>query len=429
MNVNNSYTNEMIRIRRDLHSYPETGWNEFRTTALIIQQLRAFGFDVRFGTEIIRPDAVMGRDPQEAAAAMARAIAEGTDPAILESMGGYTGALGILDTGRPGPTTAFRFDIDALCVTETDSPTHIPNQKGFASKRKGIMHACGHDCHTAVGLALAHWASDHQEQLCGRLKLIFQPAEEGTRGALPMAEAGILDDCNYLIASHIACKPRLGEIMITDPGYSATIKFDVEFEGRAAHPVRNPQDGRNALHAACHAITAIGNLPKHGAGMTAACCGRLVAGEARNVVPSHARLEMEVRGATNELCLYIYDQVHRVLEHCAGMFDVRLFVKKVGQAFTMTPTPELSRILEECSTAVVGAGKVFHYSVKGGSEDASILMDRVQKHGGSAAHFVYGADSDPNHTSTFDPDDEKSMPIGFTVMTLALERLNSRPTS
>ena len=90
-------------------------------------------------------------------------------------MQGYTGALAVLDTGRPGTVTALRFDIDALCVPETTDPDHIPNREGFASEHPGLMHACGHDCHAGVGMALAHWAADHRDELCGVIKFVFQP--------------------------------------------------------------------------------------------------------------------------------------------------------------------------------------------------------------------------------------------------------------
>lgn len=426
MNIDNRYTEEMIAFRRSFHQKPETGWTEFRTTSIIVKRLRELGFEVHEGLEVINPDFVMGRYPEEVEAARKRAINEGVAEADIDAMEGYTGAIGIWRTGRPGPVTALRFDIDALYVPETKNPDHIPNQCGFASEHPGLMHACGHDCHTGVGLAIAHWIKDHADQLTGTLKLIFQPAEEGTRGALAMAEAGVVDDVDNLIASHIACTPRLGEVSITDPGYNATIKFDVHFEGRPAHSVANPQDGRNALMAACHTAVMVGSLPRHGAGLTTVSCGKILAGEMRNVVPVHAVMQMEVRGATNELCHYVFGQVERAVKACAEAFDVKEKIVKVGEAWTMNPTPELAAILEKHACEVVGSDHVFHYSEKGGSEDATILMARVQKHGGRAAHFYYGANHTGNHRSDFDPDDVKSMPVGFTVQTLAIMDLNGR---
>ena len=426
LNLVEGYTEEMTSLRRSIHAKPETGWTEFRTTAVIVEHLKALGYHVCQGLEVINPEFVMGRDEEEVKAAQKRAHAEGVSQEELAAMQGYTGALAVLDTGRPGTVTALRFDIDALCVPETTDPDHIPNREGFASEHPGLMHACGHDCHAGVGMALAHWAADHRDELCGVIKFVFQPAEEGTRGALAMAKRGILDDVDNLIASHIACTPRLGHVTVTDSGYNATIKFDVHFEGRPAHSVANPQDGRNALIAACHTAVMVGSLPRHGQGLTTVSCGRIVAGEMRTVIPVNAVMQMEVRGETNDLCEYVFSQVERAVKSCAEAFDVKYKIVKVGQAYTMNPSPDLAKIVEECAVETVGRNNVDHYSEKRGSEDATILMDYVQKRGGRAAHFYYGADHKGNHRSDFDPDDVKSMPVGFTVLTRIVKRLNGR---
>ena len=219
------YTDEMVTFRRSFHSHPETGWTEFRTTSIIVNRLKELGLKVLQGTQVINPQFVMGRYPDEVEAAQKRALAEGVAQSDIDATEGFTGAMAIFDTGRPGPVSAFRFDIDALYVPETTNPDHLPNKLGFASRHPGFMHACGHDCHTAEGLALAHWLVDHKDELCGTVKLLFQPAEEGTRGALAMSESGVLDDVDNLVASHIACTPRLGEITITDPGYNLKVTF------------------------------------------------------------------------------------------------------------------------------------------------------------------------------------------------------------
>ena len=270
----------------------------------------------------------------------------------------------------------------------------------------------------------AHWLKVHEAELNGTVKLLFQPAEEGTRGALAMTESGILDDVNYLVGAHIACTPRLGQVFISEPGYNATIKFDVHLEGRAAHSVANPQDGRNALMAAAHALVLCGSMPKHGDGLTSISCGKLTAGEMRNVIPVKAKMEMEVRGASNELCQYAFSEAERSVKFACAAFDVTYRIEKVGQAYTMNPSPELADLLEVCACETVGEKGVGRYSEKGGSEDFTVMMDRVQKLGGKAAHFYYGADSTCNHRSDFDPDDVRSMPIGFEVLVRVLTRLN-----
>lgn len=424
MKILTQYTDEMVQMRRSIHQKPETGWTEFRTTTLIVRRLKELGFKVLQGTSVINPDFVMGRYDEEVELGIERALDAGITQEEIDATGGYTGAVGIWETGRPGPVTALRFDIDALYVPETQCMNHMPRREGFASEYPGIMHACGHDCHAAIGLSLAHWIVDHAEELCGRIKLLFQPAEEGTRGARAMAESGIVDDVDILFASHIGCTPKLGFVTITSPGYNATIKFDVSFTGKPAHSVANPQDGRNALMGACHTAVMVGSLPRHGAGLTTVSCGKIVAGEMRNVVPVHANMQMEVRGATDELCQYMFEQVERCVKANAQAFDLEYKVKKVGEALTMHPDEDLAKLIEHCAAEVVGADHVNYYSERGGSEDVTILMKRVQSHGGKAAHFYYGADHNGQHRSDFDPDDVKSMPVGFTVQTKLIEATN-----
>ena len=118
----------------------------------------------------------------------ARAKAQGADPEFLPATrGGMTGVIGILRCGE-GPTLAMRFDIDALGVVEASESTHRPACEGWASMNEGFMHACGHDGHTAIGLAVAKVLMAIRENLHGTIKLIFQPAEEGVRGAKSIVE-------------------------------------------------------------------------------------------------------------------------------------------------------------------------------------------------------------------------------------------------
>jgi aminobenzoyl-glutamate utilization protein A len=103
-------------------------------------------------------------------------------------MEGLTGCVAVFDSGRPGPTLGLRFDIDCVNVSETTAADHIPDKEGFASTNPGYMHACGHDGHMSIGLGVAQWLVANRDRLKGRVKLLFQPAEEGVRGARPMAE-------------------------------------------------------------------------------------------------------------------------------------------------------------------------------------------------------------------------------------------------
>ena len=201
---------ELVARRRNLHSHPETGWTEFRTASLIIKELEALGYEVHFGAEVVAEASMMGRPTAaELERYMKRAVTEGADLALVEKMaGGKTGVVGILDTGRPGKTVAFRFDMDCNDVEEDKGEGHRPAAEGFCSTHTKAMHACGHDGHVTIGLAVAKLLKENMDKLHGRIKLIFQPAEEGVRGALAMVDAGVVDDVDYLFGGHIGVPRR-----------------------------------------------------------------------------------------------------------------------------------------------------------------------------------------------------------------------------
>ena len=173
----NQYKDQLISIRRTLHTLPEEGWSEFNTTALVVKYLREYGYEVLMGSKVINPEHCLGRNPAVVSAGLKLARERGVDEALLAEMEELTGCVGILDTGRAGPTLAIRFDIDCVPVTESQSPEHLPTREGFCSTRPGLMHACGHDAHTSTGLAVAHWFADHADEMCGKIKILFQPAE------------------------------------------------------------------------------------------------------------------------------------------------------------------------------------------------------------------------------------------------------------
>lgn len=201
---------EMTACRRDLHRYPEPGWTEFRTAAKAAAFLTSLGYTVKTGADVVKQDCMMGvPSPEQLAAEQQRAVQEGADPQWVHRMdGGRTGLVAEWKFREGGPVVAIRFDMDCNEVTETDDPAHKPNQESFASHHPGAMHACGHDGHTTVGLALARVLASLQEELRGTVRLIFQPAEEGVRGAYAMVESGIVDDVDYLLGAHFGFKMR-----------------------------------------------------------------------------------------------------------------------------------------------------------------------------------------------------------------------------
>ncbi len=398
-----AYHDQLINIRRQLHQNPEEGWSEFTTTAFLVNTLRGYGFEVLLGRKVVNPDACLGRAASVVQAGIERARKNGVSEQLLDEMQELTGCVAVLDTGRPGPTLAVRFDIDCIPVTECTDPSHIPAKEGFISKNPGFMHACGHDAHMSMGLAVAHWVMDNKDKLNGKIKILFQPAEEGVRGAAGMAASGILDDCDYFLGSHVAMSAKSGELATNLYGYLCTTKLDVTFHGKPAHAGACPQEGRNALAAAANATVQMLGISRHAGGMTRINVGQLIAGEGRNVIPSKAVMKLEVRGETGEINQYMVDQVNNICQGVALGFGVSYEVEKMGEAVDLTADPELVEVVNAAGRATPGITVIDKPLNFGGSEDATILARRVQAHGGKAAFFLWGSDRPSgHHTATFD---------------------------
>ena len=398
-----AYHDQLINIRRQLHQNPEEGWSEFTTTAFLVTTLRGYGYDVLTGRKVVAPEACLGREESVVKAGLERARRNGVCEELLSELDELTGCVAVLDTGRPGPTHAIRIDIDCVPVTECTDDTHVPAKEGFISKNPGVMHACGHDAHMSMGLAVAHWVMDNKDKLSGKIKILFQPAEEGVRGAAGMAASGILDDCDYFLGSHVAMSAKSGEIATNLYGYLCTTKLDVTFHGKPAHAGACPQEGRNALTAAANATVQMMGISRHSGGMTRINIGQLIAGEGRNVIPSKAVMKLEVRGETGEINQYMVDQVTNICKGIAMSFGVTYEMRKMGEAVDLTADQELVDILNAAGRATPGITVVDKALNFGGSEDATILARRVQAHGGKAAFFLWGSDRPSgHHTSTFD---------------------------
>lgn len=411
--------------RRDFHQYAESGWFEFRTATLVTEELHQLGYQLQLGKEVVKADVRMGLPSEEKLAEQEkRAIEQGALTQWLPHFsGGFTGIVATLDTGRPGPTLAFRVDMDALDLNEEHSCQHRPHNEGFASCNPHMMHACGHDGHTAIGLGLARILKQYEAKLSGRIKVIFQPAEEGTRGAKSMMEAGVVDDVDFFVAIHIGTGVPKGEVVCGSKNFLATTKFDVTYQGVAAHSGAKPEDGKNALIAAAHATLGLYGIPRHSEGSSRINVGVLQAGIGRNVIPDTALLKVETRGETNEINEFVYEKAMNIIEGAAKMQDVAFDIKLMGAAQSSHPStqwvdficdltkkhlPELTSIVKNRPQAA-------------GSEDATYFMERVKARGGQATYMIFGTHlSAGHHNERFDFDEDVMTTAVKTLSTIAL---------
>ncbi len=187
---------DVLELRRDIHAYPELGFEEVRTSGIVADRLRRLGYEVRTG------------------------IAQ-------------TGVLGILRTGRPGRTVLLRADMDALPVQERNG---LP----FASTIDGKMHACGHDGHVAILLGAAGMIAERKDALCGTIVLCFQPAEEGKGGAAVMVAEGILDDphVDVVYGLHVWSEYQSGVVLTASWTDDGGERFDRDHHQRQRRPRR-----------------------------------------------------------------------------------------------------------------------------------------------------------------------------------------------
>lgn len=395
-----------IRRRRDIHKHAEAGWTEFRTAAFVVKSLQGLGYDVLYGPEAVDEQGMMGVPAADVLAAhMKRAIAQGADPELVANMaGGKTAVVGVMRFAKPGPVVGLRFDIDCNDVAESSSPEHYPNKGGFASINPDCMHACGHDCHTSVGLGVAEILAALKDRLAGTVKLIFQPAEEGTRGAKAIVAKGIVDDVDYMVGAHVMGKP-LDYAAFNVTNLLATSKFDVEFTGVPAHAGASPEFGKNALLAAATAALNIQAIPRHSEGVSRVNVGVLTAGTGRNVVPGNALMKIETRGITSHIDEFVKQAAFRIITGAAQMYDVGVKITAAGGAAGVSNSPELSqRLAEICRRGQIFDAIADRYEVNG-SEDYSYYMERVQQRGKQAAFLVYGGAVGVNHNSAFDVDE------------------------
>lgn len=400
----------LIEWRRSLHALPELGFMEYITTYRIGKELEALGFKLFVGKEALDEESRMGIPPEsDLLAHELKALNWGVEESWLDKMrGGNTGLVAIWDTGKEGDHVGFRFDIDALPINESLNSNHFPAKHQFVSKELNVMHACGHDGHTTIGLGVAQYIAAHNDQLKGSFTLLFQPAEEGGRGARAMVAKGWLDDVDYFYSGHIGIQTLpIGTIAATTPGFLASTKYNGYFKGVASHAGMNPELGKNALLAATTAANNLYAIPRHHDGVTRVNVGRLVAGSGRNIIPEDSYMEIEVRGETVEIAEYMAEKATRILQAAADMHDVICTIEPVGLTEVVVCNEELiPKITEWCAESEY-VKEVLPSVTVSGSEDVSLMMNRVQQHGGQATYMLFGTKLDhPHHHPEFDFQEE-----------------------
>lgn len=311
-------SDEMLSWRNDFHTHPELSNNEFRTTEKIVELLKSFGCD-----SVERPLP--------------------------------TGAVAIIKGAKPGKCVAIRADIDALPVKEE---TGLP----FASQNDGVMHACGHDTHISMLLATAKVLCGMRDQLPGTVKLIFQPGEEKAPmgGARPMVEAGVMENphVDAIMATHISPGgPKVGAVsMYNGIATTAFDLYNVKVTGQNAHGSQ-PQNGHDAILALAQFIVNAQQIVARRVNplkTAIVSIGVIKGGEAVNIIPSTASLEMVCRTYGEETRKVIYDEVMRLARGTAELSACKFNVEHIEGYGSVVNDPKLLKIGAEAVAEALG---------------------------------------------------------------------------
>ncbi|ADD68823.1 amidohydrolase [Denitrovibrio acetiphilus DSM 12809] len=392
---------KLVQYRRDFHKHPESGWTEFRTTSIIASKLKELGYEIKLGKDVICKESMMGvPSEQDLELHMKRAVEQGADPELVQMMkGGLTGVVGELKCGE-GPVMALRFDIDSNDISEVQDESHFPYREGFVSINQNAMHACGHDGHASIGLGVAEVLTKLKDQIKGTVRIIFQPGEEGVRGAGPMVDAGVVDGVDFILGGHIGFRAtKTGQFICSTDKFLATTKFDVTFTGVPAHAGGAPEAGKNALLAAAAAALNLHAIPRHGEGASRITVGVLNAGQGRNVIPPNALIKVETRGETSEIDDFMFESAKNVIDGAAKMYGVKYDLKLMGKTKSGESDAEMMEIVKKIAESMdfFDKNEIIDKTNMGGSEDYSHMMTAVQKSGGKGTFVMFGSELTAGH--------------------------------
>lgn len=378
---------DLIAIRRDLHIHPELGFQEIRTAGIVADRLNSLGYEVVAGV-------------------------------------GKTGVVGLLQGGQPGERTVLlRFDMDALPIDEA-------NDVPYRSQVSGVMHACGHDAHVAIGLGVAHVLAQHREQLPGTVKLMFQPAEEGLGGALAMIADGVLDrigpPADRAIGLHVSSQHPLGTAaMRIGPMMAAGARVTITVHGKGGHGAR-PNETVDAVVVAAQIVNLLQtivsrNLDPDDIGVVS--IGSIHAGDAGNVIAETAVMHGTIRSFTPETKALLRQRVPEVAQMTAAALGATADVE-INEGIDATVNAEApTLVMAAAARDLLGAENVaMDYRTTGG-EDFSAVLARVPGN-----FFFLGARNDerginaPHHNPRFDID-ERCLPQGVAILCDAAARI------
>ncbi|RQD73957.1 MAG: amidohydrolase [Halanaerobium sp. MSAO_Bac5] len=363
----------LIELRREFHKNPEKSWEEYRTSERIKEELDKIGVE-------------------------------------YQSCAG-TGVVAVIEGAKKGKTVALRADIDAL---ELDEETEL----SFKSENKGLMHACGHDGHTAMLLTAARALVKTKDQLSGRVKLIFQPAEEMVAGAKKLVKEGVLKDVEAILGIHLWSGLKTGKINVeAGPRMASGDYVMINFIGAGGHgslpqQTIDPIAAASAFVMESQAVMSRESSPLDPVVFT---IGKIDSGSRFNIIPSRAELEGTLRCFSEESRTNASDAIERFANKIAAAYRAEAEVEiKEGTPPTVNDT-EIAAYAQKAAAEIVGEDSIISMEKTTGSEDMAYYLNEVP---GCLAFIGAGFEDDsknfPHHHPEFNID-EDSLLIGASL--------------
>jgi amidohydrolase len=371
------YTRE---LRRDFHRHPELGFQEVRTASIVARELTELGLEVSTG------------------------IAE-------------TGVVALIEGAQPGAVVLLRFDMDALPITEETGAE-------YTSQNAGVMHACGHDGHTAVGLTVARLLHAHRSELKGTVKLVFQPAEEGLGGAPRMVAEGVLENPrpDVTLAMHVWNEKPLGWIGVTPgPAMAAAEKFKLLIIGKGGHGAA-PHLAVDPVLASAHVITALQSIVGRNVAplQTAVISVTTVhGGEAFNVIPPQVEMQGTIRTFEPEVREMVLHRFKEVVESTAAALGCQAQIEMEALTPAVINDAKAAAMVQRLVPEVLPFSDLDVNNRTMGSEDMAYMMREVP----GCFIFIGSADPEkgldaPHHHPRFDID-EGALAYGAALLASA----------
>lgn len=391
----------VIAWRRDIHEHPELSNRELRTAELVAEHLRELGMEVETGVA-------------------------------------YTGVVGTLEGGRPGPTVALRADMDALPVVEqTDYSFRSTVRTTYNGLDVGVMHACGHDTHVAILMGAAELLASMREEIPGTIKFIFQPAEEGAPpdeggGARMMVDQGVLEDpeVEAIFGLHISQSWAVGEVGFRPLGMMASAeRFDVVVTGSQTHAAR-PWAGVDPIVTASQIVMGLQTVISRQTDITRApaviTVGTFHGGVRNNIIPDDVTLTGTIRTFDPEMRDGIHDSMRRTVTNIASSAGASAeLIIYPGVPVTFNDA-ELTARMRPTLERLYGASNVIESPLITGAEDFSFYQQEIPGFfffiGGRPAD-VPASEAIPNHSPRFYVDEAALRPGVEAMSSLALDYL------